>query len=120
MGLRIFDPIILITQAERLAYTIFWKENNTYLKNLLFITTSIFKTIFIVDDIFYILKAPFYLEGEESLEIPLASGLFYLSLICPQALPKNIVSSTAWRLFSGENKCFNCDIVFPFDTPFNL
>lgn len=62
-----------------------------------------------VEKMFYILKAPFSLEGKKK-KILRISGLFYMSLICPQALLKNIVSSTAWRLFSGENKCFSCDL----------
>lgn len=56
LGLRIFDPFILITWAEGLAYTIVWNDNAYTLH---FIPNSIFKTVFVVEKVFYILKAPF-------------------------------------------------------------
>lgn len=133
MGLIIFYAIILITLAERLAYTVVYNMWSCDLQYV--IMTHIFKNIhFIQNDIFKnclhsrkevlhfgstFKKKKKKLEGKNK-KIPSISGPFYLSLICPQTLLKNIVSSTAWRLFSGENECFNCDIVFPFDTPFNL
>lgn len=132
MGLIIFYAIILITPAERLAYTVVYNMWSCDLQYV--IMTHIFKNIHFIQN--YIFKNCLHSRKEvlhfgstfffffnwrgKIRKYQASQVLFNLSLICPQTLLKNIVSSTAWRLFSGENECFNCDIVFPFDTPFNL
>lgn len=59
MGLRIFDPIILITQAEVGLYCSLKVEQGVSLKTYFSCQVAVFKTIFVVDNIFYILRAPF-------------------------------------------------------------
>lgn len=79
-------------------------------KNILFIPNSSFKNYLPSRKVVLHFKSTFFTGGKKKKEILRISGLFCMSLICPQALLKNIVSSTAWRLFSGENKYFSCDL----------
>lgn len=77
MGLRILNPIVLITQAVWLAYGIIWRDKNRYLWKHAFHTKSLFLKLSSSGKDALHLKVLSKWKGKR--EIPPISGLF----ICP-------------------------------------